>query len=106
MGSDDKKTLVKNNVYVIATVKGNIGNVTDLGGHSGCMILLCERANNEIFVRKISSDTNYNKRLRIQAEKQSAYSNPKIHTPKVFGTGYTDDGLYYFDMEYIQGITM
>lgn len=81
-------------------------NITDLGGHSGCKILLCEKNNNEIFVRKISSDKNYNKRLAVQAKKQETYSNPNIKVPKVLQTGYTDDGLFYFDMEYVQGITM
>lgn len=81
-------------------------NITDLGGHSGCKILLCEKNNNEIFVRKISSDKNYNKRLAVQAKKQATYSNPNIKVPKVLQTGYTDDGLFYFDMEYVQGITM
>lgn len=81
-------------------------NVVDLGGHSGCKILLCESENNEVFVRKISSDKGYNKRLKIQAEKQAEYSNPNIKVPQVLGKGYTEDGLYYFDMEYIQGITM
>lgn len=81
-------------------------NVTDLGGHSGCKILLCEKNNNEVFVRKISSDENYNGRLKIQAGKQSDYNNPNIKVPKVLETGYTEDGLFYFDMEYVQGITM
>ena len=81
-------------------------NITDLGGHSGCKILLCEKNNNEIFVRKNSSDKNYNKRLAVQAKKQATYSNPNIKVPKVLQTGYTDDGLFYFDMEYVQGITM
>lgn len=81
-------------------------NIIDLGGHSGCKILLCEKSDNEVFVRKISSDTNYNRRLMCQADKQSMYSNPNIKTPKVLQTGYTDQGLFYFDMEYVQGITM
>lgn len=81
-------------------------NVIDLGGHSGCKILLCETENNKVFVRKISSDNDYNKRLKIQAEKQATYTNPNIKVPKVLDTGYTEDGLYYFDMEYVQGITM
>ncbi len=81
-------------------------NITDLGGHSGCKILLCEKDNNEVFVRKISSGYNYNKRLKIQADKQSEYSNPNIKVPRVLRNGYTEDGLFYFDMEYVQGITM
>lgn len=79
---------------------------TDLGGHSGCRILLCEADENHIFVRKISSSIEYNKRLMIQVEKQKNYICESIRTPKVYGTGYTEDGLFYFDMEFIQGITL
>ena len=31
-------------------------NVRDLGGHSGCKILLCEKEDNQAFVRKISGN--------------------------------------------------
>lgn len=82
----------------------------DLGGHSGCKILLCEEDDNNVFVRKISSDAYYNKRLIIQAEKQKEFStthkNTSIKAPAVLSNGYTDQGLFYFDMEYVQGITM
>lgn len=81
-------------------------NVTDLGGHSGCRIMLYEKENNVVFVRKISSSREYNERLKKQVEKQCAYKNPKIYTPKVLNKGFNDKGLFYFDMEYIQGITM
>lgn len=79
---------------------------TDLGGHSGCHVLLCEKDVDCVFVRKIASNIDYNNRLKIQAEKQKKYSNEVIKTPAVLGTGYTDEGLFYFDMEYIQGITL
>lgn len=81
-------------------------NITDLGGHSGCKILLCEDANNDVFVRKISGNTDYNERLRLQAEKQIRYHSELIKVPKVLDQGTTKDGFYYFDMEYINGITM
>lgn len=81
-------------------------NITDLGGHSGCKILLCEEDDNKIYVRKISSDKIYNERLRLQADKQASFKSNVVKAPHVFSTGYTQDGLYYFDMEYIQGITM
>ena len=80
--------------------------VTDLGGHSGCKILLCENEDNQVFVRKISSSKEYNQRLAIQSQKQKSFSFPQIRAPHVLGDGYTDNGLYYFDMEYIQGITL
>lgn len=81
-------------------------NITDLGGHSGCRVLLCEEDNNSFFVRKESSDLSYNKRLIVQAKKQSEYKNDNIKVPKVLASGFTKKGLFYFDMEYIQGITM
>ena len=81
-------------------------HTTDLGGHSGCQILLCETEENLVFVRKISSNIEYNQRLIKQAEKQSLFNTPSIKTPKVLDRGYTKDGLFYFDMEYVQGITL
>lgn len=84
--------------------------VIDLGGHSGCQILLCEEDNNDVFVRKISSSIDYNKRLIIQAEKQEVFSNSHLQSaikaPAVLSKGCTGQGLFYFDMEYIRGITM
>lgn len=81
-------------------------NTRDLGGHSGCKILLCEENDNRVFVRKISSCIEYNERLKIQADKQASYKSDTLKTPEIFVTGYTEDGLFFFDMEYIQGITM
>lgn len=81
-------------------------HVTDLGGHSGCRILLCETEDNSVYVRKISSSHNYNKRLVIQAEKQKDFVNGSMMAPEVLDSGYTEEGLFYFDMEYVQGITL
>lgn len=81
--------------------------ITDLGGHSGCKILLIENATRN-FVRKISSSKSYNERLIAQFKKQkniySCMSNFKV--PEVFDYGYTKEKLFYFDMEYIHGITL
>lgn len=79
---------------------------TNLGGHSGCTILLMEDESGKAFVRKFSSDLNYNKRLEYQCDKQAEFVSNKIKAPKVLDRGYTEDGLFYFDMEYIQGITL
>lgn len=79
---------------------------TDLGGHSGCKIVLCEPKNSKAFVRKISSNIDYNSRLKLQKNKQENYQSEKIKVPKIIGEGYQHDGLYYFDMEYVQGITL
>ena len=80
--------------------------VTDLGGHSGCQILLCETDENEVYVRKISSSLEYNKRIIVQAQKQASYKSNTIKTPAILNQGYTEQGLFYFDMEYVQGITL
>ena len=80
--------------------------ITDLGGHSGCKILLCEDESNFVFVRKVSSSGEYNARLAAQARKQMAFAFPSIRAPKVYREGYTEDGLFFFDMEHIQGITL
>lgn len=81
-------------------------HITNLGGHSGCKVLLCEDDNNRTFVRKISGKKEYNSRLRIQAEKQGNFQSDSIRAPRIYGSGITADGLYYFDMEYIQGVTL
>jgi len=80
--------------------------VTDLGGHSGCQILLCETDENEVYVRKISSSLEYNQRIIVQAQKQASYKSNTIKTPAILNQGYTEQGLFYFDMEYGQGITL
>ena len=79
---------------------------TNLGGHSGCQILLCEDESGEAFVRKISSSIDYNERLLTQKEKQENFHSGMIKVPQVFGDGYLGNGLYYFDMEYVHGITL
>lgn len=59
-----------------------------------------------MFVRKTSSDAEYNKRLEAQCRKQARYSHPRIKTPKVYGSGYNEEGLFYFDMEYVKGVAL
>lgn len=79
---------------------------TNLGGHSGCQILLCEDESGNAFVRKISSSINYNERLLMQKEKQENFQEGLIKVPKILRDGYLGTGLYYFDMEYVHGITL
>ena len=81
-------------------------NCYDLGGHSGCKILLMEEDDGFTFVRKISKDTEYNSRLKKQCEKQSSFNGGKIKAPIVFKSGLSEEGLFYFDMEYVQGMTL
>lgn len=79
--------------------------IKDLGGHSGCKIYLYENEN-EYFVRKISASKAYNERLGKQCLKQEKFLGNTIKTPKVLNKGYNEEGLFYFDMEYIKGITL
>jgi predicted Ser/Thr protein kinase len=79
--------------------------IKKLKGHSGCKILLCEE-NNKKFVRKISHSSSYNNRLRLQMEKQKNFHNKVLKTPKVLSVGYDDNGNFYFDMEYIGGVSL
>lgn len=79
---------------------------TELGGHSGCRILLCEPEDGNPFVRKISKDIDYNKRLINQKQKQENFKSSSIKVPLVLADGYTNSGHYYFDMEYIHGNTL
>lgn len=100
-----KKQRIRNTSNCCKFRKVREMNITDLGGHSGCKILLYESEENEVFVRKIAADKEYNDRLHSQAEKQRRYESNKLKTPKILQDGYID-GLYYFDMEYVQGITL
>lgn len=71
-----------------------------LKGHSGCAITLLKN-NDLIFVRKKSSSTEYNNRLRRQFKKQKQFESKTLYTPIVYGGGY-ENKLFYFDMEYVQ----
>lgn len=69
-----------------------------LSGGSGCVLELQGQ-----IVRKTAGSTSYNPRLLEQYKKQSQYTNPLFHTPKIIHSGYTNS-LFYFDMEYINGM--
>ena len=81
-------------------------NSYNLGGHSGCQIYLIEPDDGAVFVRKTSKDKDYNERMKAQCEKQAAFRGEPIRAPKVLNSGYTEEGLFFFDMEYIQGVTL
>lgn len=81
-------------------------NSYNLGGHSGCKIYLIEPDDGAVFVRKTSKDQEYNERIKAQCEKQATFRGEPIRAPKVLNSGYTEEGLFFFDMEYIQGVTL
>jgi len=72
-----------------------------LVGNSGCEISLV----GDNIVRKKSKDVYYNKRLLAQIEKQEQFSHSFIRTPKVYDVDTDKNGLIFFDMEYVQGMT-
>jgi len=79
--------------------------VRQLSGYSGASLLLMKRGH-LWFVRKIARNTNLNARLQIQCAKQKEWSllpGKVIQCPRIYTGGYLD-GLYYFDMEFIQGL--
>ena len=54
-------------------------------------------------VRKISPNESYNHRLHSQFLKQSKFAHQNVRTPEVIGSGFTEDGRFFFDMRYIKG---
>ena len=81
-------------------------NSLNLGGHSGCGVLLMETETGQVFVRKTSKDPAYNDRLRAQCAKQKEFCGQSLRTPAVLAEGLDESGCYYFDMEYVQGVTL
>jgi len=69
-------------------------------GISGCDLQLIQNS----VVRKISPSEEYNDRLENQMKKQLLFNMPvdNIIVPRVLGQGNLN-GLFYFDMEYING---
>jgi serine/threonine protein kinase len=76
----------------------------ELKGHSGCHVFLCERGNTR-FVKKVSGDAGYAQRLERQMLKQRAFEHSWIRKPSVFESG-TEDDLFYFTMEYVNGVQL
>lgn len=72
-----------------------------LKGHSGCKISLLEDKE-KLFVRKVSSNPEYNDRLFTQIRKQKKFKHHLIASPIVFNTFYIEKNLS-FDMEFIKG---
>jgi len=76
--------------------------ILDHVGISGCILELI----NSQTLRKTSPSVKYNNRLVKQMEKQELYSTNSITgtcTPKILSYGYTNDSLFYIDMQYVNG---
>ena len=79
--------------------------IQTLSGHSGCNLNLY-KDNEKIFLRKDAGSISYNRRLKKQFIKQKNFNLEKIKTPKIFEYGFNESGIFYFDMEYINGMTL
>lgn len=75
-------------------------------GHSGCRIFLHkELSTGNFFVRKVSGNAAYNRRLKKQFIKQKKFQQSHLKVPAILSYGEMD-GLFYFDMEFIPGVNM
>ncbi len=79
-------------------------NIRRFEGHSGAIVTLRNDGENA-FVRKQSPSPTRNDRLEAQARKQDALHRLGIPCPAVIGYG-TDAGQFYFDMEYVAGVSV
>lgn len=76
-----------------------------LNGHSGCSISVHEQ-NGYTFVRKKSSSIEYNARLKAQYEKQAGHKFSSLYVTPTITSGYDSKGLFFFDMQYLNGVTL
>lgn len=72
-------------------------------GNSGSNLKLV-RIDHINYVKKISPSKKYNQRLKNQMIKQSNFESKIIKVPLVKDFGFNEEGLFYFIMEYINGI--
>lgn len=79
--------------------------IKSLSGHSGCRLYLYKDSD-RIFIRKDAGHKDYNNRLKKQFVKQKKFNLKDINTPKIYTYGLNENGVFYFDMEYINGITL
>lgn len=72
-------------------------------GLSKCKL---EISDDKSYIKKSSTDCKYNSRLELQCKKQYNFYNfyiKGIKTPDIKNYGYDSDGLYFFNMEFING---
>lgn len=76
-----------------------------LVGHSGCRLEVRER-DGVLMVVKIAPSDAYGHRLRKQYEKQRAFKSDIFRVPATFQSRVNDEGLFEFEMEYVNGATL
>lgn len=79
--------------------------IKKLNGYSGCKIDLMSN-NYTLFVKKTSNIPQYNMRLKKQLKKQINFKSEAVKAPKIYDYNYNEDGLFYFNMEFVSGKTL
>ncbi|MBS0275962.1 MAG: phosphotransferase [Proteobacteria bacterium] len=79
--------------------------IHDLHGNSGARIAL-HTGTRGSFVRKTAGSPAANARLLAQAAKQNELGRSGVVLPRVLISGYGEDRLAFFDMEYVAGRTV
>lgn len=77
----------------------------ELKGNSGAVVSIRHGRYGSTYVRKAAADVLRNDRLREQCRKQRISHGMGLKCPQVYDEGF-DGGLYYFDMEYISGVSL
>ncbi len=79
--------------------------VKQFSGHSGCVVGLYQK-DKEFFVRKSAASLAYNFRLKKQFAKQKNFVNSShVLAPAILNCGM-QDGLFYFDMQFVAARTL
>jgi aminoglycoside phosphotransferase len=79
--------------------------IHDLYGNSGARVAL-HTGSRGSYVRKTAGNAAANERLLAQAMKQNQLGRSGVVLPRVLISGHHEDGLAFFDMEYIAGRTV
>lgn len=79
--------------------------IKKLNGYSGCKLDLMSN-NDTLFVKKTSNIPQYNMRLKKQLKKQLNFKSEAVKAPKIYDYNYNEDGLFYFNMEFVSGKTL
>ena len=75
-----------------------------LRGHSGAEVTIHQEGH-LTFVRKLAIRPETNDRLSQQCDKQDRFAAAGVSAAKVLGSGHLD-GRFFFDMEYLPGISV
>ena len=77
-----------------------------LKGNSRATVqIINNKLNEKVCVRKKADSVEFNNRLIMQYNKHLRFHNSGISSPEIYSSGYIDD-CFYYDMEYINSLTL